>query len=59
MIFSAQDNAKLLQELKTITWKKNQSKSTLHTQKPYSIYLIDPIFPGVNSLSAISFENDV
>ena len=53
-ILSAQDNAKLLQELKsglkrTVNWNKNQSKVTMQEPNPYLDYLIDPSFPGVNS----------
>ena len=52
---SAQDNAKLLQQLKTgfkrtINWNKYQSEPTLQTPNQYLSYLIDPSFQGVNKL---------
>ena len=52
---STQDNAKLLQQLKsgfkrTINWKKYQSKVTIQTPKSYLYYLIDPSFSRVNRL---------
>ena len=50
---SIQDNAKLLQQLKsgfrrTINWSKYQSKVSIQAPKPYLNYLIDPSFQGVN-----------
>ena len=59
---SAQDNSKLLQQLKTgfkrtINWNKYQSKPTLQTQNRCLNYLIDPSFQGVNRLFVLSFEN--
>ena len=50
---SAQDNEKLLQQLKTrfkrtINWNKYQSKPTLHTRNRYLNYLIHPSFQGVS-----------
>ena len=52
---STQDNAKLLQQLKsgfkrTIDWNKYQSKVTTQAPNPYLDYLIDPSFEGVNRL---------
>ena len=53
---STQDNAKLLQQLKsgfkrTINWKKYHSKTEpLNAPNPYLDFLIDPSFQGVNSL---------
>ena len=53
---STQDNAKLLQQLKsgfkrTIDWNKYHSKTKpLNAPNPYLDFLIDPSFQGVNSL---------
>ena len=52
---STQDNAKLLQQLKsgfkrTINWNKYQSKVSMQAPNPYLNYLIDPSFQGVNRL---------
>ena len=53
---STQDNAKLLQQLKsgfkrTINWKQYHSKTEpLNAPNPYLDFLIDPSFHGVNSL---------
>ena len=60
---SAQDNEKLLQQLKTgfkrtINWNKYQSEPTLQTWSPYVNYLINPSFQGVNRLFLSLFEND-
>ena len=60
---STQDNAKLLQQLKsgfkrTINRKKYQSKVTIQAPNPYLSYLIDPSFQGVNRLFVLSFENN-
>ena len=61
---STQDNAKLLQQLKsgfkgTIKWNKCHSKVKLYdTKNPYLDFLIDPRFQGVNRLFVLSFEND-
>ena len=46
---STQDNAKLLQQLKsgfkgTINWNKYQSKVLIKTKEPYLYYEVDPIF---------------
>ena len=59
---STQDNAKLLQQLKsgfkrTINWNKYQSKVTEQEQSWYFGYLIDPSFQEVNRLFVLSFEN--
>ena len=59
---STQDNAKLLQQLKsgferTINWNKYQSKVTVGVPNPYLDYLIEPSFQGVNRLFVLSFEN--
>ena len=60
---SDQDNAKLLQQLKTgfkrmTNWNKHKSEPTLQTRNCYLNYLIDPIFQRVNRLFVLSFEND-
>ena len=60
---STQDNAKLLQQLKsgfkrTINWNKCQSKPESLKRNQYLNYLISPSFQGVNSLFVLSFEND-
>ena len=49
---STQDNAKLLQQLKsgfkrTINWNKYQSKVTIQAPNSYLDFLIDPSFQGV------------
>ena len=59
---STQDNAKLLQQLKsgfkrTINWNKYQSKVTIQASNTYLDYIIDPDFQGVNRLFVLSFEN--
>ena len=59
---STQDNAKLLQQLKsgfkrTFNWNKYKSKSINTRAKPYLDYFIDPSFQGVNRLFVLSFEN--
>ena len=57
---STQDNAKLLQQLKsgftkTFNWNKYQSKVTLQRKNQYLDYLIDPGFQEVNRLFVLSF----
>ena len=52
---STQDNAKLLQQLKsgfkrTINWNKYQSKIKVQAPNPYLDYLVDLSFQGVNRL---------
>ena len=52
---STQDNAKLLQQLKsgfkrTINWNKYQSKPESLRRNQYLNYLINPSFQGVNRL---------
>ena len=59
---STQDNAKLLQQLKsgfkrTINWNKYQSKVTIQTPNPYLDYLTEQSFQGANRLFVLSFEN--
>ena len=60
---STQDNAKLLQKLKsgfkrTINWNKYESSAKTFAQNRYLIYMIDPSFQGVNRLFVLSFENE-
>ena len=60
---STQDNAKLLQQLKsgfkrTINCKKYGSSVKAFAQNRYLNYLINPIFQGVNRLFVLSFENE-
>ena len=59
---STQDNAKLLQQLKsgfkrTINWNKFQSKVTKEAPNRYLDYLIDPSFQGVNRLFVLRLDN--
>ena len=60
---STQDNAKLLQQLKsgfkrTINWNKYESSVKTFAQNRYLNYLINPSFQEVNKLFVLSFEND-
>ena len=60
---STQDNAKLLQQLKsgfkrTINWNKYESSVKTFAQNRYLNYLINPSFQGVNRLFVLSFENE-
>ena len=60
---STQDNAKLLQQLKsgfkrTIDWNKYQSKISTERQNQYLGFLIDSSFQGENRLFVLSFENE-
>ena len=60
---STQDNAKLLQQLKsgfkiTINWNKYESSVKTFAQNRYLNYLINLSFPGVNRLFVLSFENE-
>ena len=57
-----QDSAKLSQELKsgfktTINCNKFQSKVIVEIQNPYSYYLVDHSFQGVNRLFVLPFED--
>ena len=59
----AQDNAKLLQQLKsgfkrTINWNKYESNIKTFAQRRYLNHLIKPTFQGVNRLFVLSFENE-
>ena len=60
---STQDNAKLLQQLKSgfkrvVNWNKYLSKPELLAQNPSLNYLVEPNFQGVNRLFILAFEND-
>ena len=60
---SIQDNAKLLQQLKsgfkrTISWNKYQSIIKTFAQDRYWNHLVAPNFQGVNRLFVSSFENE-
>ena len=60
---STQDNAKLLQQLKsgfkrTINWNKYESNIKTLAQNRYLNHLINPSFQGVNRLFVLSFENE-
>ena len=63
VILSTQDNAKLLQQLKsgfkrTISWNKYQSDIRTYAQNQYLNHLIDLSFQGVNRLFVLFFENE-
>ena len=63
VILLTQDNAKLLQQLKSgfkriINWNKYESSVKTFAQNRYLIYMIDPSFQGVNRLFVLSFENE-
>ena len=60
---STQDNAKLLQQLKsgfkrTINWDKYESKPKTFARNRYLNHLINPSFQGVNRLFVFSYENE-
>ena len=60
---STQDNAKLLQQLKsgfkrTINWNKYQSSIKPCTRNRYFNHLINLNFQGVNRLFVLYFENE-
>ena len=60
---STQDNAKLLQQLKsgferTINWNLYESSEKTFAQNRYLNHLINPSFQGVNRLFVLSFENE-
>ena len=60
---SQQDNAKLLQQLKSgfkrvITWNKYLLKPELLAQNPNLNHLVEPNFQGVNRLFVLAYEND-
>ena len=64
MTLSTQENAKLLQQLKSgwnqivISWNKYLSKPELLAQNPNLNHLVEPSFQGVNRLFVLAFEND-
>ena len=51
-----QDNAKLLQHLKSVS--KYQSDSKTYAQNRYLNHLVNPSFQGLNRLFVLSFENE-
>ena len=60
---STQDNAKLLQQLKSgfrriINWNKYLSKPELLAQNPNLNHLVEPSFQLVNRLFVLAFEDD-
>ena len=60
---STQDNAKLLQQLKSgfkeiINWNKYLSKPELLSQNPNLYHLVEASFQGINRLFVLAFEND-
>ena len=60
---STQDNAKLLQQLKSsfkraINWNKYEPKVTVQGQDQYLDFLINSSFQGVKRLFVLSFENN-
>ena len=60
---STQDNAKLLQQLKsgfrrTISWKKYQSHPKTYAQNRYLNHLVNPSFQKVNGIFVLYFENE-
>ena len=60
---STQDNAKLLQQLKSgfkriINWNRYESSIKTYAQNRYLNHLINPSFQGVNRLFVLSFENE-
>ena len=59
---STQDNAKLLQKLKssfkrTINWNKYETKVSVQALNLYLDFLINSSFQGVNRLLVLSFKN--
>ena len=60
---SKQDNAKLLQQLKSgfkrvINWNKYLSKPELLARNPNLNHLFEPSFQGVNRIFVLAYEND-
>ena len=60
---SQQDNAKLLQQLKSgfkrvINWNKYLSKPEILAQNPNLNHLVESSIQGVNRLFVLAFEND-
>ena len=63
MTLSTQENAKLLQQLKSgfkraINWNKYLSKPDLIAHNPNLNHLVEPSFQGVNRLFVLAFGND-
>ena len=63
MTLSIQENAKLLQQLKSgfkrvINWNKYLSKPELLAQNPNLNHLVEPNFQGINRLSVLAYDND-
>ena len=63
VILSTQDNAKLLQQLKSgfkrvINWNKYLSKPESLAQNPNLNHLVEPSYQGVNRLFILAFKND-
>ena len=63
MTLKTQDNAKLLQQLKSgfkivINWNKYLSKPELLAQNPSLNHLVESSFQGVNRRFVLAFEND-
>ena len=60
---STQDNAKLLQQLKSgfkrvINWNKYLSNPELLAQNPSLNHLVEPRVQGINRLFVLAYEND-
>ena len=60
---STQDNAKLLQQLKssfkrTINWNKYESDPKTYARNKYLNHIVDRSFQGLNRLLVSSFENE-
>ena len=60
---STQDNAKLLQQLKSgfkrvINWNKYLSKPELLAQDPSLNHLVEPSFQGINRIFILAYEGD-
>ena len=61
VILSTQDNAKLLEQLKssfkrTINWNKYEPQVAVQEQNRYLDFLVTPSFQGVNRLFVLSFQ---
>ena len=60
---STQDNAKLLQQLKSgfkrvINWNKYLSNPEILAQNPSLNHLVEPRVQGINRLFVLAYEND-
>ena len=63
MTLPTQDNAKLLQQLKSsfkrvINWNKYLSKQELLAQNPSLNHLVEPSFQGINRIFILAYEDD-